>query len=98
MKKLFLGSLLLVSVATTLFIACNKSSNQDFNPDFIIEKNKPFTITKENGVSVSVSDVYSKISSFRREISITTGKGKTSLPKIYITFTSSDNDNIYKKM
>lgn len=88
----------LSSICIFSILSCNKVSDLKLNTDFVIEKNKPITILKDDGVSVTAIDIYSKKTSFRREITINGGINKEELAKIYITFTSSDNTNIYQMM
>jgi hypothetical protein len=78
-------------------VSCEKGAINT-SPDFVVAKNPDVTVTKPNGVSVTASDVYSRKSSFKRKISILSGRNTGNMPNVYITFISSDNDNIYEKM
>lgn len=98
MKKNIL--LLFTSIIFTLsfsFLACTKN-NTDDNENEFIPKNETVTINGKNGITVTASDIYSKKSSFKREIIINDPISKTTFPKIYMSFISDDNENIYEKI
>ena len=92
-----LYSIFLCSTLIFYTVSCEKSS-KIANDDFLIPKNSDVTITKPNGLSVHVSDVFSKRTEFRRKITITPSNTSGNLSDIYVTFISSDGDNIYDKM
>jgi uncharacterized protein YxeA len=96
MKKIIFASSLLTTIVITFF-ACQKKEVQ-FDENFVLKKNEAFVKKLDNGGSITATDVYSKINSFRRAINIDAGPGKGKLPEIYLTFLSNDDENIYEKM
>ena len=81
----------------SLLIACSRSEKEVIDPDFVIARNAVTKVDGKDGVTITASDVFSRRSSFRREIEIQT-KEAGNLGKVYLTFTSADADNIYEKM
>lgn len=65
--------------------------------DFYIPQNPDYTLTKD-GLVYRAIDVYSRINEFQRKILISDLNGRLVYPEIVITFTSDDNDDIYKKI
>lgn len=79
------------------FTACKKSVGENTNVDYI-PKNEAITISGKNGITITATDLYSKKSSFKRQIVISNPAIGVSFPLIHMTFISGDNDNIYEKI
>lgn len=93
MRKLLFLSMFTCALA----ISCSKQdtrTNQDVTP----AANAPFTVEGRNGITVTASDVYSVKTSFRREIEIKDPQKNVSFPKLYLTFVSSGEENVYQQM
>lgn len=94
MKKIITSAAFSVLFMTILIIGCSKS-NETANENEFIPLNKSVTIEGKNGITVTASDVYSKKSSFRRQIIINDPKSDVKLPAFFITFVSDNSTNIY---
>ena len=79
-----------------LISACKKQSHSE-QVEFIPE-NAPLTIQGQDGISVTASDVYSKKSSFRREIIVNNANTESQVLKAYVTFISDNSENIYSQL
>ena len=96
-KGLFSFFILSFGILLFNFTACKKSADENTKDDHI-PKNAAVTISGKNGITITATDVYSKKSSFKREILINNEAIGTSFPLIHMTFVSDDNDNIYEKI
>lgn len=88
-------SIFLIMFTCLTMVACKKEKAKV--EDEYIPKNETVIIQGKNGIIVTASDVYSKMSKFKRRIQIEYPEGNAKLPEIFISFESDDNDNIYKK-
>jgi hypothetical protein len=94
--KIILTSLL-ISFFVLSFYSCKKRSDA-LSADFVIPKNQAYTFTKDNGVKVTVSDIFSRVSSFKRKVNVNPGISKGKIEPIYISFISNSSENIYSQM
>lgn len=81
---------------SSFIISCNKTSGTANENEFI-PQNKSITIDGKNGITVTASDVYSKKSSFKRQIIIADPISNAKFPAIFITFISDNSSNIYEQ-
>ncbi len=92
-----MNKLKLVITATliTFIFGCQKETKSS-SDNFI--KNAPISIAAKNGITIFANDVYSKKSSFKRELSFLAPSSKTPFEKYELTFVSSENVNIYEQL
>lgn len=90
MEKLFLVTYLILGICMTGF------SQEDSN--FVISRNEAYTGYTETGSSVTVTDVYSKLSKYKRKIVIA-DSNSVGIGTAYIRVEdSTTNENVYDKI
>lgn len=95
MKKSILASLLLVAL---FFTSCKKNPTTNLVSNET-PKNEKITVKGEGGITVTAEDVYSNNTEFKRKITIFDSVSQTTLPSIFIKFTSFNKEvNIYEQL
>jgi len=89
-------SFLILSLGLIFITSCKKAETP--NPDFYVPQNKSITVEGKNGITLTASDVYSRKSSFKRQIDLNDPISKRSFQTIYQTFISDTDIDVYEKI
>ncbi len=96
MKKTILASFMLVALT---FMSSCKKNNELNTVTNDIPKNEKITVQGEGGFLITAEDVYSNKTEFKRKITIFDPNSQTTLPSIFVKFSSYNKDvNIYDQL